>query len=156
MKIIKNKGEELMKRCQKSGSILKGFVVIVLAIILITGAVPAWSEEVQQISPQEVKKMIESKKTDFLIVDVQPKGVYDLGHIKGAINFPWAADLESPGKLPKNKLLILYCDCAHEEDSKSTATQLMEKWSYTNVKALKGGWSGWVKLGYPTQKNVRK
>jgi rhodanese-related sulfurtransferase len=149
-------GEELMERCLKSRSVLKGLVITVFTIALIAGAAPAWAEEVQQISPDEVKKMIESKKTDFLIVDVQPKGVYDLGHIKGAVNFPWEEDLKSPGKLPKNKLLILYCDCAHEEDSTSTATQLKQKWGYTKVKALQGGWSGWVKLGYPTQKVVKK
>ena len=145
-----------MKRCLKSRSVLKGLVITVFTIALIAGAAPVWAEEVQQISPDEVKKMIESKKTVFLIVDVQPKGVYDLGHIKGAINFPWAEDLKSPDKLPKDKLLILYCDCAHEEDSTSTAAQLKQKWGYTKVKALKGGWSGWVKLGYPTQEIVKK
>lgn len=145
-----------MKRCQKSRSVLKGLVITVFTIVLIAGAAPAWAEDVQQISPHEVKKMIESKKTDFLIVDVQPKGVYDVGHIEGAVNFPWAENIKSQGKLPKDKLLILYCDCAHEEDSTSTATQLKQKWGYTRVNVLKGGWSGWVKLGYPTQKIVKK
>lgn len=145
-----------MKRCLKSASVLKGLVITMFIVALIAGSTPVWAGEVQQINPDEVKKMIESKKTDFLIVDVQPKGVYDLGHIKGAINFPWSEDLKGPGNLPKDKLLILYCDCAHEEDSISTATQLNQKWGYTKVKTLKGGWSGWVKLGYPTQKNVKK
>ncbi|MEN6638513.1 MAG: rhodanese-like sulfurtransferase, partial [Smithella sp.] len=36
------------------------------------------------------------------------------------------------------------------------ATQLMEKWGYTKVKTLEGGWSGWLKLGYPTEKKVKK
>lgn len=155
-KIKIKRGKELMKFYQKSSSVLKGFVITVFTLVLLLGAAPVWAEDVQQISPQEVKKMIESKKTDFLIVDVQPKGVYDLGHIKGAVSFPWDEDLKSPGKLPKNKLLILYCDCAHEEDSISTATQLEQKWDYPKVKTLKGGWSGWVKLGYPTEKKVKK
>jgi rhodanese-related sulfurtransferase len=85
-------------------------------------------------------------------VDVQPKGAYDLGHIKGAINFPWASNLKSPGDLPRDPTLILYCDCTHEEDSLDVATQLKEKWGYTNIKILEGGWSKWQKVGYPTEK----
>jgi rhodanese-related sulfurtransferase len=145
-----------MKRCLKSRSVLKGLVITVLTIALIVGVAAAWAEEVGQIGPDEVKIMIESKKTDFLVVDVQPKEVYNLAHVKGAANFPWSENLMSPGKLPKDKLLIFYCDCAHEEDSTSIAIQLKQKWGYTKVNVLKGGWSGWVKLGYPTQKIVKK
>jgi rhodanese-related sulfurtransferase len=100
--------------------------------------------------------MIESKKITFVVVDVQPKGAYELGHIKGAINFPWSSDITSPGKLPKNKMLILYCDCAHEEDSADTAKQLTIKFGFTNVKTLQGGWSGWQKLGYSMEKGKGK
>jgi 3-mercaptopyruvate sulfurtransferase SseA len=127
-------------------------VSAVLTLTLTAVVVSAAGKEIQQIKPEEVKKLIESKKTDFVIVDTQPKGVYDTGHIKGAINFPWAPELKSPGKLPKNKMLLLYCDCAHEEDSIDTATQLMEKWGYTNLKVIEGGWSKWQELGYPVDK----
>jgi rhodanese-related sulfurtransferase len=96
--------------------------------------------------------MIESKKTDFLVIDVQPKGVYDIGHIKGALNFPWSDDIKSPGGLPRDKMLIFYCDCAHEEDSTSVATQMKQKFGFSNVRTLQGGWSGWQKLGYPVDK----
>lgn len=145
-----------MKYYQKSRSVLKELVITVFTIALMAGALPVWAEDIQHISPQEVKKMIESKKTDFLIVDAQPKGVYDVGHIKGAVSFPWNEDLKSPGKLPKDKLLLIYCDCAHEEDAISTATQLKAKWGYTKVKTIEGGWSGWMKLGYPIEKKVKK
>ena len=127
------------------------WLVLVSTAVMVV-AVSASAAEIQQIKADEVKNLIGSKKTDFLIVDTQPKGAYDLGHIKGAVNFPWAMELKSPGKLPKNKMLILYCDCAHEEDSIDTATQLMKKWGYTNIRVLEGGWSNWLKLGYPIEK----
>ena len=110
------------------------------------------ADDIPQISADDLKKMIESKKTDFLVVDVQPKGVYDISHIRGAINFPWADDIKSPGPLPKDKMLIFYCDCTHEEDSTNTATQMKQKFNYANVRVLKGGWTGWQKLGYPVDK----
>lgn len=124
----------------------------VLALAFILTAIPAAAVDISQIAAAEVKKMIEAKRTDFLVVDVQPKGVYDIGHVRGAVNFPWETELKDSGNLPKDKTLILYCDCAHEEDSTDTATQLMEKFGYTNVKLLEGGWSNWQKLGYPVDK----
>lgn len=123
-----------------------------LVLILVMLSLSASAAEFQQIKPDELKKMIESKKTDFLIVDAQPQGVYNTGHVKGAINFPWAPEIGNPKNLPKNKMLIIYCDCAHEEDATDTATQLMEKWGYTNLRLLEGGWSKWQELGYPVEK----
>ena len=110
------------------------------------------ADDVQQISPDDLKKMIQSKKTDFLVVDVQPKVVYDISHIKGAINFPWTDEVKSPGALPRDKMLIFYCDCAREEDSTGMAAQMKQKFGFSNVRTLQGGWSGWQKLGYPVDK----
>ena len=110
---------------------------------------------VPHISPAELKHLIETT-ADIVIVDTQPKEAYEIGHIKGAINSPWASDIKSPDNLPKNKELVLYCNCTHEEDSIDTATHLMTKFGYTNVKVLEGGWSKWQSLGYPTEKIIRK
>ena len=137
----------------KGRLLIAGFV----AVGLILGhLVAAHAGGVQQIKPDDLKSMIEKKQPGFVVVDVQPKGAYDLGHIKGAINFPWDSDIKNPGRLPKNKLLVLYCDCGHEEDSTDTAQQLMTKFGYTDVKILEGGWSGWQKLGYPIDKGKNK
>ena len=124
--------------------------VLSLSFMFMTASVLA--AEIKEIKADEVKEMIESKKSDFVIVDTQPKEAYDLGHIMGAINFPWSPDLKTRGKLPKDKMLILYCDCEHEEDSTDTATQLMEKWGLTNLRILEGGWAQWKKLSYPIEK----
>ena len=131
--------------------VMVGFLVATLVISSSTAS----AQEIARIKADELKKMIESK-ADLVIVDTQPKGAYDIGHIKGAINLPWAKDIKDPKKLPKNKLLVLYCDCGHEEDSIDVATQLMNKWGYSNMKILEGGWSGWMKLGYPTEKGKKK
>ena len=72
----------------------------------------AASEKFWQVSPDDVKAMIDSKKTDFVVVDVRPAPVlYDRGHIPGAIYIPTQDVLkpESLKKLPKNKKIILVC-----------------------------------------------
>ena len=129
-------------------------------VILISGCfLVAWvilpfiasAQEVQSIKPEELKKLIESK-ADILVVDNQPKGAYDMEHIPGAVNFPWAPQIKVPVNLPRNKMLILYCACSHEEDSTDVAEKLMREFGYNNIKVLEGGWLRWVELGYPTEK----
>jgi rhodanese-related sulfurtransferase len=127
--------------------------LILLWLIGLLLPITAFALEIPRIQPEELKKMIESGDASFLVVDVQPKGAYDLGHIKGAINFPWDKEIKGPVNLPQSKLLILYCDCGHEEDSIDTAKQLIENWEYLDIKVLEGGWSQWRKLGYPIEKN---
>ncbi len=110
-----------------------------------------WAGEIPRITPEELKKMIESK-ANIVVVDNQPKGEYSKVHILGAVNLPWAMEIEGPGDLPRDKLLILYCGCSHEEDSSSVANQLIENFGYEEIKLLKGGLSEWVKLGFPIEK----
>ena len=68
------------------------------------------------------------RKADVVILDTQPKALYDKEHIKGAISFPWkrkvaAQDVQS---LPRDKLIVTYCDCGPgESDSAGVASQLL-------------------------------
>jgi len=119
---------------------------------LASAGIPASIEKIQRISPEELKALIEGG-ADIVVVDNQPKGAYDLGHIKGAVNFPWAMEIKGPGDLPKDKLLITYCGCAHEEDASDVAMQLITKFGFRKVMLLDGGWFKCVELGYPTEKS---
>jgi rhodanese-related sulfurtransferase len=130
--------------------ILAGFLGLV-AVVWVAGGF-GWAQEFGHVTPEALKKMIESGDKTILVVDVQPKVAYDLGHIQGAVNFPWEQDLKGNGNLPRDKTLILYCDCGQEEDSTDVATQLKDKWGYTNIKLLEGSWSMWRQLGYPVEK----
>jgi 3-mercaptopyruvate sulfurtransferase SseA len=127
--------------------LISGFFVGTLAVTIFS----LWAGEIPRITPEELKKMIESK-ADIVVVDNQPKGLYDKAHILGAVNLPWAMEIKGPVDLPHDKLLILYCGCAHEEDSADMANQLIEKFGYKEIKLLEGGWSQWLKLGYPIEK----
>ena len=122
-----------------------------LVVALVIAPFIASAQEVQNIKPEELKELIESK-ADILVVDNQPKGAYDMGHIPGAVNFPWAPQIKVLVNLPRNKMLILYCACSHEEDSTDMAEKLMREFGYNNMKVLEGGWLRWVELGYPIEK----
>ena len=140
----------------KSGS--KLLLAVLLAVALTMGSgmgmarMALAADGIPEVSMEDLKKMIDDKKTDFLVVDVQPKGVYDISHIPGAVSFPWDNPLKTNGNLPRDKKLIFYCDCAHEEDATDVAEQMKQKFRYTNVAILKGGWSKWQEAGYPIEK----
>jgi rhodanese-related sulfurtransferase len=132
----------------------RGAVVWLSWILMMAiGPRPASAQEFDYVSPEQLKRWIEGGDHSILVVDTQPQKAYEKGHIQGAVNFPWAMDLQSPGSLPRDKTLILYCDCPDEEDSMDVARQLKEKWSYEKIKLLRGGWSRWRELGYPVNKS---
>lgn len=111
---------------------------------------PKSEEDLQKIPPEELLALIEGE-ADLIVVDNQPKGAYDLGHVPGAINFPWAMEIKDPGDLPKDKLLVLYCACQHEEDSTFIAMELITKFGYDKIMLLDGGWLKWMELGLPVE-----
>jgi rhodanese-related sulfurtransferase len=101
------------------------------------------------ISAAELKKLIDEKSKDIVIVDTAAPLIFEDEHIPGAVNFPFAPTLPQPITLPRTKTLVIYCACNAEEESIDTAKKLTE-FGYQNLKVLKGGWFGWLELGYPT------
>ena len=104
----------------------------------------------QFIAPAEVKKMMDEKDTSFVLVDTQPEEAFAEGHVPGAINYPWVPQVKPPVPLPRNKMLVLYCPCQHDEDSIDMYKKLTE-FGYLNTKILEGGWYKWVALKYPVE-----
>lgn len=104
--------------------------------------------EPQFITAPELKKLIDENSNDIVIVDTAAPLIFEEQHIPGAVNFPYAPALPQPITLPRNKTLVIYCACNAEEESIEIATKLTE-YGYQNLKVLKGGWAGWLDLGYP-------
>jgi rhodanese-related sulfurtransferase len=138
---------------------LKGhhFPALPFICLLASMFVNAWAQEeipspsFPAVKCDELKKMIESKADDILVVSNDPQESYDEGHIPGATSYPWVMQLKLPVTLPRNKTLILYCSCAHEEDSTDMAAKL-SKMGYRNIKVLEGGFLKWSELKYPIEK----
>jgi rhodanese-related sulfurtransferase len=129
----------------------------VLTFLMMTSALlvaMAAENKISRISIDELKAMIDGGQ-DIVILDAQPKEVYDMEHIKGAISFPWAMKIE-PRKaksLPSGKLIVTYCDCGPGEgDSNDVAVQL-KKMGFEKVMVLADPSArGWKEKGYPMEK----
>jgi rhodanese-related sulfurtransferase len=116
--------------------------------------------DIPRISAEELKKMIESGKSDFVIVDVRDGGSYDAGHIKGAINIYYDPTSDPQTRqmqlmvLPTERLIITYCDCSDDASSATIAEELYKLgFERDKTKVLSGGSLRWVELKYPMVKN---
>jgi rhodanese-related sulfurtransferase len=109
--------------------------------------------EIPRISIDELKKLIDAK-AEVIILDAQLKGIYDKGHIKGALSFPWKSDVSDTDveKYDKDKLIVIYCDCGPgAADSSDLSAQFIEL-GFTNVKILQNpSIRGWKQAGYPME-----
>ena len=115
------------------------------------GAEPQEDEEVfpQFIQADELRRLVKEGSKDILILDNAPKEIWEESHIPGAVSFPWVRQLTEIVKFPRNKTIILYCPCTHDEDSIDMAKKLRVL-GYFKIKVLEGGWFKWEKLGYET------
>jgi len=132
-------------------AVLLGLVINSLLIVSICAAMQA---DIPRISIQELKKMMD-QGVAVTIIDVQPKAIYDKGHIKGAISIPWKSQiaLDDVWPLPSDKPIVTYCACGPgESDSADIANQLI-RMGYDDVKVLKDpSIQGWKEAGYPIEK----
>ncbi|MEW6722795.1 MAG: rhodanese-like domain-containing protein [Candidatus Micrarchaeota archaeon] len=74
------------------------------------GAVKFFTEKLEYTtSPTDVHRMVEEKDKDHVFVDVRDAKSFEAGHVPGAISVPAAAMPDMLDKLPKGKILVLYC-----------------------------------------------
>jgi len=126
------------------------------------------AEKFWQVTADDVKAMIDAKKTDFVVVDVRPDiSLYNAGHIPGAI-FIATQDVLKPEnlkKLPKDKKIILVCVSGQTQNlpivplramgyNAMTMKFGMAAWDKNSlgVKLMKETISGAEKKNYPLQK----
>ncbi|MGD0591313.1 MAG: rhodanese-like domain-containing protein [Bacteroidota bacterium] len=103
----------------------------------------------EMISLKKAKELYGSQ--GVLFVDARHDFEYKMGHIHGAINIALREidthriQLES---IPKEKMLIVYCDGVECNSSIELALKLMD-WKFTNVKVFFGGWQEWKTNNLP-------
>ena len=104
-----------------------------------------------EIDPYSVRRIVDAKDSKCLIVDVRDKNTYKKGHVPTAINVPSHEIDENIKKLPKNKILILYCYHVVCFAAPKAALKLAKKgW---NVMEMVGGFDEWQKHGHPVEKS---
>jgi len=88
------------------GGFVGGFGVIRATATPATLA-QASADEAPRIKPDEVRELL--KKNKAVLVDVRGSAAYKAGHIKGALNIPFAEIADRAGELPRDKMIVTYC-----------------------------------------------
>ena len=113
-------------------------------------AVNVQAGEFPDISIEELKKAIDSKKVT--LIDVNGDQSYKKAHIPTALEFG-AIKGDLATALPKDKkaLVVAYCGGPKCQAYTAAATAA-KKLGYKNVKHLSAGISGWTQAGEKTEK----
>jgi rhodanese-related sulfurtransferase len=97
---------------------------------------------VERISIDDLKPLMAAKTV--VIVDVRTEPEFKSGHIPGAININYVDIIGQAERFAKEKrTIVAYCACANEMTAARAAVDLAAR-GVPGVKALKGGWDGWV------------
>ena len=90
----------------------------------------------EQIPRAEYSKM--------MVIDARDVGQFSKAHIPGAVNIEWRKVLEQRSKIPKDKMVLIYCNTGSLSAQAGLALRLA---GYDNVKILQGGFEEWKAKG---------
>jgi rhodanese-related sulfurtransferase len=113
-----------------------------------TQETPTPEDGVRRISISELQTALE--KGEAVVVDVRGSVEYKLGHIKGARSVPLGLIAEQGKDLPRDKMIVTYCACTHEQLS-VIGVQELHKHGIDKAAALVGGWNAWLEAKLPTE-----
>lgn len=77
---------------------------------------------------------------NVFVVDARDAAQFDKGHIPGAINIEWRQAVARRGELPKDRMVLIYCNTGTLSAQAVFALRLL---GYDNVKVLQDGYEGW-------------
>jgi rhodanese-related sulfurtransferase len=100
------------------------------------------------LSADKLAGMIESGKTDFVVLDVRPPKYYEAGHIKGAMNIPLTMLVAKMDKIPRDKKVAVVCTM---DTNSAFAVAVLQMHGY-DAWIVEGGIPGWENSGRPLVK----
>jgi len=101
---------------------------------------------VHRLSAEYVQEMLAAGKP-LTLIDVRPANDYDVSRLPQARSVPLSELRKRHAEVPRAGLVILYCTCQPGEEWH--AYELLQVRGYRNIVMLAGGFSDWLKRGYP-------
>src|SRR6266849_6142539 len=106
-----------------------------------------------ETDPSDVYTDLQNGETGFIVLDARTIESYSKGHVPGAISFPYRKiDSTTVNSLPRNKLIVTYCDGVYCNASTKAAARLSALGF--SVKEMLTGMEGWKQEGYPVETGI--
>ena len=106
---------------------------------------------IARVTPEELRQKLESG-SNVVVVDLRGAVERQLDAVKvpGALEMSADEVAQRYTEIPRDRDLILYCNCPREAAAASVALQLRQR-GLTRVRPLAGGLDGWRARGYPVE-----
>jgi rhodanese-related sulfurtransferase len=100
----------------------------------------------EQIPAEEWKKI--------MVIDARDPTQFSKGHIPGAVNIEWRQIVAHRNEIPKDRLVVVYCNSGSLSAQAVFALRLL---GWDNVKVLQDGFEGWkAKGGFEANKRANQ
>lgn len=93
----------------------------------------------KEITPQELKKLID-EKADFVLIDVREPDEFEEVNIHGKL-IPMGDVMSRKDEIPRDKKVVVHCRSGKRSASVISA---LEREGYTNLYNLRGGILAWI------------
>ena len=111
------------------------------------------NENLRRITLKEAYELY--NKGEAVFIDARSDEEYRQGHIKTAMNLPYTFPIKKKfeiiSPIPKDVMIVSYCDGAECNASEGLAIDLAQL-GYKRVMIFFGGWEEWTNAGYPVEK----
>lgn len=129
-------------------------VKVLLSLLFVSTllSAPCWAaESYKDISPRQVKDMLDKGKKGVILLDVRTNREYISGHLKNSILIPIQVLKERIDEISafKDKELIIYCAVGGR--SSRTASYLTNS-GFNKVYNMSGGINAWSRQGYEIER----
>jgi len=104
------------------------------------------------VEQAEAKQLLDASGATML--DVRDVDAYSASHIPGALQIPLSRVEGEIPYFPKDKPIIAYCTCPHDEAA-IEAVQILQHGGLANARVLHGGLQEWTRLGFPTASGLK-
>ena len=106
-----------------------------------------------ETDPSDVYTDLINNSNEIMVIDARTQEAYAQGHLPGAINLPWRKiDSSATTAMPKDKVLVTYCDGIHCNASTKAAMRLAALGF--RVKEMLDGLQGWKREGYAVEETI--
>lgn len=143
-------------RCSARKQILVGGVFFLASAVSVNGAIaadtsPAFEEMSAYLDFVEypggtifAEQIPENAYPGTVFIDTRDPAQFAAGHIPGARNIEWRRILAESGSIPKQKLVVLYCNTGSLSSQAGFALRVA---GWDNVRILHGGYDDWLAKG---------
>jgi rhodanese-related sulfurtransferase len=106
-----------------------------------------------ETDPSDVYTDLINNSNEIMVIDARTQEAYAQGHLPGAINLPWRKiDSSATTAMPKDKVLVTYCDGIHCNASTKAAMRLAALGF--RMKEMLDGLQGWKREGYAVEETI--